>query len=248
MRRALSYLGATIVILVLWWALAAVLSSPALPTPVEALFELGRYLDQIVPQFAISLERILLSMLIGSVLGVPIGLLIGRSKRADAVVAPLLYVLYPIPKIVFLPVLFVFFGLGGDAKVILISIAIFFQMVVTMRDAAKEVPESAIFALRSLGANRRQVFFECVLPASLPALFTALRITTGTAVAILFIAESMAGSTGLGYFIMHSWSMLEYARMFAGIIALALMGVVLYEAFDVIEKHLRKDRRCLRSA
>ena len=72
----------------------------------------------------------------------------------------------------------------------------------------------------------------------MPSLFTALRVTTGTAVAILFIAESMAGSTGLGYFIMHAWSVLEYKQMFAGIVAMAVMGVVIYEAFDVAEKRL----------
>jgi NitT/TauT family transport system permease protein len=62
-------------------------------------------------------------------------------------------------------------------------------------------------------------------------------------VAILFIAESMAGSTGLGYFIMHSWSLLEYSRMFAGIIVFAIMGVVIYEVFDLAERKFARGRR-----
>ena len=118
----------------------------------------------------------------------------------------------------------------------LIAIAVFFQMMVTMRDAAHAIPEGAVESMRTLGADRFRVFAHLLVPATLPALFTALRITTGTAVAILFIAESMAGSTGLGYFIMHSWSLLEYTRMFAGIIAMAFMGVVIYEAFDIAER------------
>ena len=182
-------------------------------------------------------------MLIGTVLGVPAGLWIGRSRRGDQIFGPVLYVLYPVPKIVFLPVLFILFGLGGQAKVILISIAIFFQMVVTMRDAAKNVPQGAVVSLRSLGATKGQILREVVLPASLPDLFTALRITTGTAVAVLFIAESMAGSSGLGYYIMHTWSLLEYEQMFAGIIAMAVLGVVIYEAFEILEYRLTKWRR-----
>ena len=109
-----------------------------------------------------------------------------------------------------------------------------------MRDAARSIPESAMMAVRSVVASRLQTFTNVVLPATLPALFTALRVTTGTAVAILFIAESMAGSTGLGYYIMHSWSLLEYTRMFAGIVAMAIMGVIIYEAFYLAERRLNK--------
>ncbi len=216
------------------------MQSPALPTPIATVPVLVEQFGAIMPQFWLSLWRILLAMIIGTLLGAPIGLALGRSKRADAVLGPVLYILYPLPKIVLLPILFVLFGIGGEAKVILIAIAVFFQMMVTMRDAAHAIPTSAVESMRTLGANRCRVFVHLVVPATMPALFTALRITTGTAVAILFIAESMAGNTGLGYFIMHSWSLLEYTRMFAGIIAMALMGVLLYEAFDIAEKHFSK--------
>ena len=211
MRKAIAYIWGTALVLVLWWLLAAVLQSPALPTPLATLPVLADEAGAIWPHFWVSFERIMLAMAIGTVLGAPLGLLLGRSKRADALFGPVLYILYPLPKVVFLPVLFVLLGLGGEAKVVLIAIAVFFQMMVTMRDAAKAVPQP---------------------------LLEALRVTTGTAVAILFIAESMAGSTGLGYFIMHAWSVLEYKQMFAGIVAMAVMGVVIYEAFDVAEKRL----------
>lgn len=243
MRKLLGYLWGTVFVIALWWVLAAAIHSPALPSPLDTWPALVDALPAIVPEFGVSLARILLSMLIGTVLGVPIGLWIGRSKRADEIFGPVLYVLYPVPKIVFLPVLFILFGLGGQAKVILIGIAIFFQMLVTMRDAAKNVPEGAVLSMRSLGAGKGAVFRDVVLPATLPDLFTALRITTGTAVAILFIAESMAGSSGLGYYIMHAWSLLEYEQMFAGIVAMAVLGVVLYEAFEVLEYRLTKWRR-----
>ena len=223
--------------------LALAIGSPALPTPDATWPALVDNFARIMPEFWTSLGRIALSMLIGTVLGVPAGLWIGRSRRGDQIFGPVLYVLYPVPKIVFLPVLFILFGLGGQAKVILIAIAIFFQMVVTMRDAAKNVPQGAVVSLRSLGATKGQVLREVVLPASLPDLFTALRITTGTAVAVLFIAESMAGSSGLGYYIMHAWSLLEYEQMFAGIIAMAVLGVVIYEVFEILEYRLTKWRR-----
>lgn len=243
MRKTLGYIWGTVIVIALWWACAALIGSPALPTPVATIPALATSLGAIMPQFAVSLGRILLSMLIGVVLGVPVGLFIGRSRRADEILGPVLYVLYPVPKIVFLPVLFVLFGLGGEGKVVLIAIAVFFQIAVTMRDAAKNVPQGAIESMRSLGASRFAIYRDVTFPATVPDLFTALRITCGTAVAILFIAESMAGSTGLGYFIMHAWSLLDYTQMFAGIVAMALMGVMLYEAFDIAERHLTRWRR-----
>lgn len=243
MRKLFGYLWGTVFVVAAWWALAVLLQSPALPTPVATLSALGEHLGQIVPEFAVSFGRILLSMAIGTALGVPAGLWMGRSKRADALFGPVLYVLYPVPKVVFLPVLFILFGLGGQAKVILIAIAVFFQILVTMRDAARNVPEDAVLSMRSLGASRGAIMREVVVPATLPDLFTALRITTGTAVAVLFIAESMAGSSGLGYYIMHAWSLLEYEQMFAGIVAFGVLGVALYEVFEVLERRLTRWRR-----
>lgn len=243
MRKVLGYVWGTIFVIVLWWVCAVLIGSPALPTPAATLPALADNIGKIAPEFMVSLGRILLSMAIGALFGVPLGLWIGRSKRADAIFGPVLYVLYPVPKIVFLPVLFVLFGLGGEGKVVLIAIAAFFQMMVTMRDAAKNVPTGAVESMRSLGASKFAIYRDVIFPATIPDLFTALRITCGTAVAILFIAESMAGSSGLGYYIMHAWSLLEYARMFAGIVAMALMGVLLYEAFDIAERRLTRWRR-----
>ena len=238
MNRALGYVWGTLFVLAAWWLLAVCVGSPALPGPVQTVHELGANAGALLPQTAISLERLLAGLAFGALIGAPIGLLAGMKPLVDRFVSPVLYILFPVPKIVFLPVLFVFFGLGGQAKVILIVIAVAFQMMVTMRDAAREVPVGQIEAMRSLGGNGWWVFFHVVVPSTLPYLFSGLRVSTGTAVAILFIGESMAGSTGLGYYIMYSWSMLEYARMFSGIVALTIVGVVLYEVFDLAERKL----------
>lgn len=242
MRRAAGYVWGTLFVLIAWWLLALCVASPALPDPLQTVQELAANAGALMPQFGISLQRLVLGLVIGMVIGPPIGLFSGMVPAVDKFVAPVMYILYPIPKIVFLPVMFVFFGLGGEAKVTLIAIAVLFQATVTMRDAARAVPRGQVEAMRSLGGSEPLVFLHVIVPQTLPSLFTALRVSTGTAVAILFVAESMAGSTGLGYYIMHSWSMLEYARMFSGIVAMAVMGVVLYEVFDLAERRLTAAR------
>lgn len=243
MRRFLGYLVAIVVILLGWQLTALALSSPALPTPWATLPMLLRFTPQLAPDFSVSFYRVVIAMFLGTVLAMPLGLAVGRSPRLDAFLAPILYILYPIPKIVLLPVLLVLLGLADAPKIVLIAITIFFQVLVTVRDAAKGVPEGAILSVRSLGASRWDVFKDVVIPASLPELFTALRISSGTAVAILFFAEAFAGNTGLGYFIVDSWAMLNYPRMFAGIVVMAVLGVILYEIFDFAERHLTRWRR-----
>ncbi|NTW29028.1 MAG: ABC transporter permease [Coriobacteriia bacterium] len=246
MRKVLGYAGATVVLLLGWAALAAVVASLALPGPVIAIEAFSAELGTLWPHTLISLWRVMSAMAIGTVLAVPLGLVLGRAPRADAVAAPLIFLTYPIPKIVFLPVLLVLFGLADAPKIILIAIIVFFQILVTARDAAKAVPEASVLSVRSLGGTRLDVYRHVVVPAALPEVFTALRIGMGTAIAVLFIAESIAGTNGLGYFIVDSWGRIDYPGMFAGIIAMALLGVVLYEALDLLEARMTRWRRAAR--
>ena len=242
LRRLIGYLVGIAIVFAGWHATALLVGSPALPTPVDTVPVLMSNLSALAPHFWISLYRVVVAMVIGTVLAFPVGLWIGRSKRVDAVLGPVLYILYPIPKIVFLPVLLVLLGLADAPKIALIAIAIFFQVAMTVRDASKLVPDDLVESVRSLGASKWDIYRHVVIPHLLPDLFTALRISSGTAIAILFFAEAFAGSTGLGFFIMDSWAMISYPRMFAGIIAMAVLGVVLYEVFDVAERRLTRWR------
>lgn len=240
LRKIGGYIAATIALVIVWSAASIALKSPALPMPQEAFTQFLLTLPAMLPEAGVSLYRVIVAMAIGCLLALPIGLWVGRSRRADAVVAPLLYLLYPIPKVVFLPVLMVLLGIEDMSKIVLIAIVIFFQTLVTSRDAAKLIPEPSITSVRSLGASPLQIARHVIVPASLPDVFTALRINTGTAIAILFLAESIAGSSGLGYFILDSWGRVDYPSMFAGIIGMAIMGVFLYELLNAIEWRLTR--------
>lgn len=238
-RRFVGYAGASVVLLVGWQLLAWAIDSPALPAPGPALAEFARsFNSDLLPQAGVSAWRAVASIVLGTLLAVPLGLVLGRSPRLDSVAAPLIFLTYPVPKVVFLPVLLVLLGLGDLSKIGLITLIVFFQILVTSRDAAKAIPAASVLSVRSLGANSTQVFRHVVFPAALPEIFTALRIGTGTAIAVLFLAESVAGNSGLGYYIVDSWGRIDYNAMFAGIIAMALLGVLLYEALDALESRM----------
>ena len=237
-RKVLGYAGAIVVMLVVWEAASLVIASPALPAPLDALGQVVSQAPVLLPHLGYSAFRVVVSILIGLVIGAPLGLMLGRSPRADAVFGPLVFLNYPLPKVVFLPVLFVLLGIGNLSIITLITLIVFFQILVTARDAARSIPSASVVSVRSLGADPWQVFTNVVVPASMPEIFTALRISAGTAIAVLFFSETFAGSTGLGYYVFDAWGRVQYDQMFAGILAMALLGVVLYEAIEFIESRV----------
>ncbi|MBP5313415.1 MAG: ABC transporter permease subunit [Eggerthellaceae bacterium] len=225
-----------------WHISSLLLETPALPTPIETVPVLIEYASALSSDFFISFYRVAISLVIAVVLGAPLGLWLGRAGIAETLFTPVFYILYPVPKIVILPILLVLLGLGHAPKIVLIALTIFFQVVIVMHDAAKNLPEQTIQSMRSLGAGKADMWRHVIIPASLPELFTCLRVSSGIAIAILFFAEAIAGSTGLGYFIMNSWAMVNYARMFAGIIALAVLGLIFYLVFDIVERLVNAHR------
>jgi NitT/TauT family transport system permease protein len=127
------------------------------------------------------------------------------------------------------------FGLGDIGKIAMLSIILFFQLLITTRDAARTVSRAARYSLYSLGGTRRHLFVHVIWPSSLPAIFTALRIATGTVVAVLFFVESIGTQYGMGFYILDAWGRGDIPRIYVGMVVLAVIGVILYETFDVLE-------------
>jgi 4-hydroxybenzoate polyprenyltransferase len=139
---------------------------------------------------------------------------------------------------VFLPVLFVFFGIGDVTKILLIALIVFFQILVATKEGVSAVDRKYIDSMRSMNATNKDILREAIIPAALPSSFTSLRIVTGTAISVLFFAEAFAGSSGLGYMIYNAWGLLQYTQIFVGIIAMSILGLVLYEVFTQMEKRV----------
>ena len=238
----ITYLVTIILIYALWYVLSLLLGSNLLPDPFLVLRQGISELDKGLfwSHVGLSLYRILAGLFFGFILAVPIGLFLGSNERFDRLFAPLIYLGYPIPKIVLMPIIFVLFGLGDIGKIFLITMIIFFQLLITTRDSTRKISNEVIYSLQSLGGNRWHFYRHVVWPISLPGIFTSLRIGTGTAVAVLFFVESIATRKGLGFYIIDAWGRADYPTMFVGIIALSCIGIILYEVFDLLERKLCK--------
>lgn len=232
--------AATLAVLVAWQLAAVAIDRAVLPPPSGVLRTFVAELPAgLARHFLVSAWRVVASMLLAVVTAVPAGLALGLSPAADRLAAPVIYLLYPIPKIVFLPVVLLLLGIGNLSKVFIIGLILFFQILVVVRDEAAAIRPELIASVRSLGAGRRAIFRFVYLPASLPAVLTSLRVSIGTAIAVLFFAESFATTSGLGYYIIsESWGRLAYPEMYAGVIAMSLLGLALYVIVDRLERAL----------
>lgn len=238
--RALELAAGVAMFLVLWQVGAWVVHRPILPPPGRVLpvfltllgGELGLHL-------LASTARVLAATGIAVALAWPIGLGLGQAPAIDRFVAPLVAILHPIPKIVFLPVFYVLVGITDLSKVLLIALILFFQVLVLVRDQAARLRPELILSVRSLGAGRRALLRFVYLPASLPAVVTALRLSVGMAISVLFIAEQSLTEHGLGYFIVvRTYQVLRYPEMYAGILAMGLLGLLLSLLLDAAERRV----------
>jgi len=245
MRRRLNTQAALIGLLMffaIWQVLAWIIRRPIMPSPFEVLPIFGASLfGNLGLHFLASTGRVLSAIGVAVVTAVPIGLGLGQLPKVNRIVAPLIAIVYPIPKIVFLPVIYVLMGITDISKIFLIALIIFFHILVVVRDEAANLHPELILSVRSLGAGRRALFRYVYFPASLPAVLTALRVSVGTAIAVLFIAEQSLTTYGLGYYIVvETYQVLRYPEMYAGILAMSLLGLVLY--FVIYNLELKVNR------
>jgi NitT/TauT family transport system permease protein len=225
------------IIFVIWEVLALLVGQPIFPPPhlvlVTFVEELGRGLWG---HFLASFWRVVASSVLALITAVPAGLALGQSPRWNQILSPVIYLLYPFPKVVLVPVLIILFGIGNFPKILIIFIILFFQILVLVRDQAASIDTELIQSVRSLGAGRRALFRWVYFPASLPAVLTALRQSVGTAVAVLYVAELFATRQGLGYYIyLKGNTLFDYPAMYAGILAMSLLGFGLYFSVEWLE-------------
>jgi NitT/TauT family transport system permease protein len=235
-----SALAGTGMFLLLWQVGSWLVQRPILPAPLEVLPIFAKLMTGTLGlHFAASAGRVLAAVALALVTAVPAGLALGQMPVLNRLFTPLIAILFPIPKIVLLPVLYVLMGITDISKICLIALIIFFQIMVVVRDEALNLHPELILSVRSLGAGRRGLFRYVYFPASLPAVLTALRVSIGTAVAVLFIAEQSLTTYGLGYYIVvETYQVLLYPQMYAGILGMSLLGVLLYFGIYALEQRV----------
>lgn len=216
-------------VVVLWQGLALAHLLPAyLTSPAGVLGELLRLSrsGELLLHSAVSLYRSAAGFALGAGLGVGVGLLAGVWRRLGDAVEPLVALTYPVPKVAFLPILLVWFGISDTSKILLIALSTVFPCYIAAFYGVRAVDPLWVWAAQNMGAGRGRVFLRVLLPGAAVPIFSGLRVALALAF-ILMVASELIGSSnrlGLGFLILSADAGGRFDLMFAAILAIAVLG------------------------
>lgn len=173
-----------------------------------------------------SLLRVTGGFAIGSAAGIVVGLGAGLVPGVRRFFDPLVSFLFPIPKIAFLPIVLLLFGLGHASKISIVAFSVFFPVFIAARHAVLSINPLLVWTARNMGTPPRTVFFRVVVPAAAPELFAGIRIGLAHAFIVLFAAELTGSKVGLANLISYGEEWVRFDLMFAGIVCFAALGFV----------------------
>lgn len=230
-------IGGFLLFNLLWLLLALGLKMNALPMPQVVYAAWGRAISSgVLVHLAASMGRAVAGLGIALIIGLILGIPMGYFPKSDRWLGPLIYFSYPVPKLALLPIIMLLLGVGEASKIIIIVLIIVFQLVLSIRDAVRAVPEEDYALLTSLGASFGQKLRHIILPATLPAVFSSLRVSIGIAFSALFFTETFGSTGGLGFYITDNQMRLDYPLMYFGILALSLGAFALFLLVDLADR------------
>lgn len=238
------YSVASIVVLVLIWTVvshSSFIKPGYLPTP-ESLW--STFLDLVhngyqgqplTHHIEVSLMRSLVGFAAGVLVGVPLGLFSGYSRRAGAMISPIMAFIRPIPPIAFIPMAVLYFGLGEAGKIVLIFFVSFTYVQANAHAGAANFPIAYRRAAESLGLTRWQTFVRIVLPGALPQIFTGLKVALALSWAVVVAAELVGAQAGLGFMISDAALLFRIPVVYIGVMLIGAIGLAMNLTLNWLE-------------
>lgn len=223
--RALPF-AVPLAVLVLW-QLASLRGLPDyLLSPTQILRHFGAALAsaEFYGHVGASLARSLPGFLLGSLLGIGVGLAAGVTRWFDQMVSPPVFLTYPVPKIVMLPLFMLWFGIGDLSKILIIALACFYPMFINAYYGARATPSILVWSAQNMGASRWRIFLRVVVPAALPLILAGLRVSLALSFIVMFAAEMINARSGLGYLIQAAENSMRFDLMYVSLLGIAILG------------------------
>jgi ABC-type nitrate/sulfonate/bicarbonate transport system permease component len=185
-----------------------------------------------------TLYRTLTGFALAAVLGISIGILMSRSRLVHWFFDPIVSIGLPIPKIALLPVFMLWFGLYDASKILIVAFSACFPVIATTWQAAQSVDRELIWSARAVGASRRDILWEIIVPAASPQIITGLQITFPLCLIVVLITEMQMGGQGLGDAMLSAARYAKTAGVFAGIVEIGFVGICAIKAMEWIRRML----------
>jgi NitT/TauT family transport system permease protein len=223
------------------WELACIaLHVPVfvLPRPSQVAVSLYNQFGPIIDNAWTTLLRTLLGFAIAVVLGVVLGLAIGSSRLVYRGLYPVLVGFNSIPKVAVVPVFVIWFGIGTIPAVLTAFLVSFFPIAVNVATGLATIEPELLDVMRSLGAKKRKILMKVGLPRAMPYFFASLKVAITLAFVGTIISETVAANKGIGYLMMAATANFDTPLVFAGLFVIAVMGIVMYALFAVVEQRM----------
>jgi ABC-type nitrate/sulfonate/bicarbonate transport system permease component len=222
----LARIGPLLAVLLAWQAIAAVSGLEFLLGPFEVAKHFFAALGnrELYDNIGASLSRALPGFAIGSALGMALGLAAGVARSLDRALSPVVFLTYPVPKIVMLPLFMIWFGIGDLSKVLIIALACFYPVFINAYYGARATQKVLVWSAMNMGAGRWRLFRRVVVPSALPQIFAGLRVSLALSFIVMFAAEMINARSGLGQMIRVAENSLRFDLMYVSLVAIAILG------------------------
>ncbi|HEY7168636.1 MAG TPA: ABC transporter permease [Candidatus Binatia bacterium] len=187
---------------------------------------------QIPLQILASLKRALIGYALAALVFIPLGILMGLFAGVRRALEVIVEMLRPIPPPVIIPVAMLFFGLEDGMKIVVIFFSCAWPILLNTIDGVSNIDPVLVQTARTFGLSRLTIMRQVIFPASLPQVMTGLRVSLPIMLILIVISEMVGSTDGIGYFILDSQRRFKVAQMYAGMIALAILGWGLNQLFD----------------
>lgn len=185
-----------------------------------------------------SFERLFAALGFAIITAMPIGLLSGYSNKVRAVVDSVVEFYRPLPPLAYYTILILWFGIDNLSKITLLFLAAFAPIYIACVAAVTKINEDYILSAKSLGADKKQIFFRIVLPACLPEIFTGIRTAVGVSYTTLVSAEMIAATSGIGWMVLDASNFLKSNVIVVGILIMGLTGILMDAGLRFLEKRI----------
>jgi len=238
--RSLQALIVPVLLLALWQLLvnAEVYSRSQLPAPLD-VYRAAKQLweiDQLWVNIQISLERVFQGFIWGALIAIGVGLLVGLSRLADGLLSPTIQAIRTIPSLAWVPLFVLWMGIGEQPKITLIALGVFFPVYTNLVSGIRQIDRKLIEAATAYGYRRLSLAWEVMLPASLPSLFTGLRLGLAQGWLFLVAAELIGASRGLGFLLVDGQNSGRADIIVMSIILLAIVGKLTDTLVQLLER------------
>ena len=218
-----------------------------IPPVSQILFALGQLVvsGQVSTHLAATLRRFVEGYLLAGTIAVTLGIVLGYFRFAHSLLEMLIEFLRPMPSVAIIPVAILLLGIGDSMIVAVTVYASTWPILVNTIEGVRHIEGTLIDTGRTFGLARRRILWQIILPAASPYVVTGLRVSLSIALILVTTAEMIAGSKGLGFFILDEERSFRSSNMYAGIILVAVLGYALNRLFIALEARAMKWRRAM---